>query len=1177
MKHIIRLYLFVVLCTILCSSSIIVALAEEPQSSLSADSFSEEFIVSDGQSQDSRYLSSPIQICFTTDEKYDLTGLVVIDALGNEIQPTRTGSEWVYLLTSGKYTYSYHDERDIFFDIQEQQFVVEDEGLTFRLTLTPIFAENYAIETFINPLYIDVVEESDLIQPSITYAEEIDRILSSLGVEDESGESSFLEESPTFYASSGNVSDATVALRKKMADRTQTVTISFFTDSSMTSDLASAMSEYFVPSAFAHTGNHSEGDTLRFEFMGYYVSYTWNISVSGGYRHDYTYTLTYYTNYSQEMATRNEVSRILNQLSLEGKTDYQKVFLIHQYLYQQVNYDYPHLNDTSYVLQYTGYAALIQKIAVCQGFSVAFYRLCLASGVDARVVQSDNINHAWNIVRLDGMYYEIDSTWDSNIREDGDTYGVLPFNFLRGSNWWSQYHNYKGVYSGIGDQFYSSSIHYDSSFNEYVLSTTDYSPGIAINSANFPDNYFRQYISNSFDKDVDGYLSIPEIINVTSINISGTIENAGLVTTLKGIELFPFLEELDCAYNQISSLDVSHNSALRVINCMYNRLTFLNIGINSALQGLNCSFNQLTNLDVSGYKALQVLYCGFNKLTALNINGLSNLTSLECSMNQLTSIDISSSKSLISLSCVNNNLANLDLSNNTALSTLNCPGNKLSTLNISRCIAMRSLVQNQTPTISSSGEYITYDNDDAFFSCDVNVVIIQVALDQEAFSDQSFRNYIAQRIDIDKDGFLSVPEISATIIIDCSGTEENSGEITSLKGIEYFTALQGLWCSYNHIAELDLTQNTNLIVISCSNNQLSELDLTNNSKLRMLVCNNNKLTTLSLSNNDALSSLWCDNNSIKVLNLSGKSNLEIISCGHNQLTSLNLSENTALRQLECDNNQLSSLDISSNNAVQYLSCNNNLLTSILFGNNAELKSIYCSHNHLSSLNLNGLSAVEYFGCSDNRLTEINLSGFEHLIGIECNSNLITNLSVTNNTELRFLNCADNMLSELDVSCNPMLEVLICCVNYLPRLDIRNCPVLNKLTENESSTSDGIISYQGDAEYLQLLEFNDSVTLVLDPEHQPIDFILPASLATVDDEAFSGGAFVYVKLPENAVSVGWHAFADCPNLTYIYIPALTTQIDEQAFGNTTDLTIIGVPGTYASTYADEHGFTFVPAA
>jgi hypothetical protein len=88
-----------------------------------------------------------------------------------------------------------------------------------------------------------------------------------------------------------------------------------------------------------------------------------------------------------------------------------------------------------------------------------------------------------------------------------------------------------------------------------------------------------------------------------------------------------------------------------------------------------------------------------------------------------------------------------------------------------------------------------------------------------------------------------------------------------------------------------------------------------------------------------------------------------------------------------------------------------------------------------------------------------------------------------------------------------------------------------------------------------------------------DFILPTSLTTIEEEAFAGGTFVYIKLPENAISIGWHAFANCPNLAYIYIPAQTTQIDNQAFGNMQGLTIFGTPGSYAQSYAMDHGFIF----
>ena len=92
-----------------------------------------------------------------------------------------------------------------------------------------------------------------------------------------------------------------------------------------------------------------------------------------------------------------------------------------------------------------------------------------------------------------------------------------------------------------------------------------------------------------------------------------------------------------------------------------------------------------------------------------------------------------------------------------------------------------------------------------------------------------------------------------------------------------------------------------------------------------------------------------------------------------------------------------------------------------------------------------------------------------------------------------------------------------------------------------------------------------------------DFVLPAALTEIGEEAFQGGAFTFVKLPENAVAIGPRAFEDCPNLAYIYIPAAVTDIDANAFADVTGLAIIGAPNSTVATYAQQHGFGFVPAA
>ena len=88
-----------------------------------------------------------------------------------------------------------------------------------------------------------------------------------------------------------------------------------------------------------------------------------------------------------------------------------------------------------------------------------------------------------------------------------------------------------------------------------------------------------------------------------------------------------------------------------------------------------------------------------------------------------------------------------------------------------------------------------------------------------------------------------------------------------------------------------------------------------------------------------------------------------------------------------------------------------------------------------------------------------------------------------------------------------------------------------------------------------------------------DFVLPNDLTLVGADAFSG-SFVYAKLPDMPVTIGPRAFARCPNLAYIHIPAQVTNISPDAFDGLSDLTILGIDGSAADSFAREHGFRFM---
>ena len=182
-----------------------------------------------------------------------------------------------------------------------------------------------------------------------------------------------------------------------------------------------------------------------------------------------------------------------------------------------------------------------------------------------------------------------------------------------------------------------------------------------------------------------------KIAAITELDVSGTYENRSTLTSLQGIEYFESLTELYCLSNQLTSLDVSANTALTKLECYDNQLTSLDVSGCTALTMLVCFSNQLTTLDVSANTALTMLVCDSNQLTSLDVSANTALTVLDCSSNSLTSLDVSANTALTELWCGYNQLTSLDVSANTALTTLWCYYNQLESLDVSANTALMVL------------------------------------------------------------------------------------------------------------------------------------------------------------------------------------------------------------------------------------------------------------------------------------------------------------------------------------------------------------------------------------------------------------------------------------------------------------------------------------------------------
>ena len=369
----------------------------------------------------------------------------------------------------------------------------------------------------------------------------------------------------------------------------------------------------------------------------------------------------------------------------------------------------------------------------------------------------------------------------------------------------------------------------------------------------------------------------------------------------------------------------------------------------------------------------------------------------------------------------------------------------------------------------------------SFHPTSIKAAAGDVTINATNFPDAAFRSYVSDNFDTNGNGVLSASEIAAVKKISVTGKG-----ITTMAGLEYFTALTELYCASNQLTALDVGQNTALEQLYCYKNakltslknvsghsKLKSLDLQDNTALTYVDCQRCALTYLNVAGCTALNSLYCNGNQLASLNLGSASaliylyvydnklpsldlsnctELKNLNCMRNKLTAPSFTQNKKLEMLLCDSNQLTTLDVSDhaslsnlsvydNRSLTDLKCYDCALTKLDVSGCTALKNLDCSGNLLTSLNVSTCTALEDLNCTDNQLSSLNVANNEALSTLYCARNKLTALNVRFNTELRELDCARNQLNELNLNKNPKLFVLCCFANPLVVLSIRYCPSL----------------------------------------------------------------------------------------------------------------------------------------
>ena len=235
-----------------------------------------------------------------------------------------------------------------------------------------------------------------------------------------------------------NQEETVAAVRQGLKNHAQTITIRF-TAHVDSMDQLDGIVDDLVEAALQETDDPAEGDYIRYQYGGYETRYGFEESGHPFQKGNLEYTVKiipdYYTYLSQEEEVTEEINRIVESFGFDAETsDYEKVKTIYDYVYENVHYYNPHRRHKQYHLSTTAYSALFKKSAVCQGYCVLMYRLLRECGVSARIISGTGYlddweeYHSWNIVRINGKYYNIDVTWDKTL-ETTDYYLKCDQNF----------------------------------------------------------------------------------------------------------------------------------------------------------------------------------------------------------------------------------------------------------------------------------------------------------------------------------------------------------------------------------------------------------------------------------------------------------------------------------------------------------------------------------------------------------------------------------------------------------------------------------------------------------------------------------------------------------------------------------------------------------------------------
>lgn len=294
-----------------------------------------------------------------------------------------------------------------------------------------------------------------------------------------------------------------------------------------------------------------DGDYIRWQVSNCMVNYKY-LPASKSYAA--VYSIAYYDSQEEEIQLNEQIKNYLSSLDMEYMTDYEILKEFHDYIIERCEYNY---DDMQNHYNYSAYGALCLGKAVCQGYALAFYRLCKEAGFDVCFTCSDPQEgcHAWNLVHIGDAYYFVDCTWDDEL--EGYDFFLVDYDTLQSMDYIGEHELYDEVHNN-----YYFNNRYRSNISSVPYSTESKSISNCVVSVN-KDNCYDVSVSCNGTPLVYGQDYIVSASQDCFSLISGIGEYAG-TSSSKCLSIYNRNTKIsgDVVYNKSSTLPTAYVDGL---------------------------------------------------------------------------------------------------------------------------------------------------------------------------------------------------------------------------------------------------------------------------------------------------------------------------------------------------------------------------------------------------------------------------------------------------------------------------------------------------------------------------------------------------------------------------------------------------------------------------------------